>query len=310
MRRSDEWAGAATAAAAGIAALAVLGLALPRVPLVSMIGQLLPLLGLALLPLALGLAALRRRRRAAGVALLALGILGLTGWRFADVSAEATAAPDAGVPFTLISFNALYSNREGVSAIPALLASGADAILILEAQQFQAELPRLAQAYPYRLGCTPPEPCDTLLLSRRPPVQARQTWLGAVPAKRFAQFAFDLDGWRVTLVGAHLTKPYFDELPAIERLVLANRLRAIDGPLILVGDFNATQWSPDLRWLAKRADMRFSGFYVPTWPAAAGGFGLPIDHVLTRGATVLSLEPLPSAFGSNHRGLVARLRIP
>lgn len=310
MRRSDEWAGAFTALAAGIAALAVVGLALPGVPLVSVVGQLLPLTGLALFLPALGLLALRRRRRAGGVALVALGLLGLVVWRFESVSANADAAPVGAQDFTLISFNALYSNRDGVSAIRYLLSSGADAILLLEAQQFAPELARLAETYPYRLGCAGPETCDTLLLSRRPPLHQWQSWLGAVPAKRYVQFAFDLGGRRVTVVGAHLTKPYFDDLPKIERLVLAERLRRIDGPLIVAGDFNAVPWSSDLGELARRADIRFSGFYVPTWPASAGRLGLPIDHVLTRGASVRSLEALPSAFGSNHRGLIARISVP
>lgn len=310
MLRRDEWVGALTAVAAAIVLMVGIGLLLPQTPLVSMIGQFLPILGLALFLPALGLALLRRRWRAGGTALVALAILALALWRFESVSADRAAEPIVGTPFTLVSFNALSTNREGVSAIPFLLGSGADAILIFEAAQFETELPRLQAAYPYRLGCTAPEPCDTLLLSRRPPISSRQTWLGAVPAKRYAEFAFDLNGRRVTLVGAHLTKPYFDELPAIERLVLGNRLRAMRGAVILAGDFNAVPWSPDLVELATRADMRFSGFYVPTWPASAGRFGLPIDHVLTRGAVVTSLEALPSAFGSNHRGLLARIVVP
>lgn len=310
MRASDEWTGAFTAAAAGIVAMVALGLAWPQPPVAVMIGQLLPLLGLALGLSSLGLVALRRWRRAAGVALLALGVLALTVWRFESVSAGAPATPNGGRSLTLVSFNALYDNPDGVSAIPDLLASNADAILILEAAQFEAELPRLMRTYPYRVGCSGAEYCDTLLLSRHPPLSTRQSSLGAVPAKRYVEFAFDLGGRRVTLVGAHLTKPYFDAQPGLERLILANRVRPIAGPVILAGDFNATQWSPDLVDLAARADMRFSGFYVPTWPAEAGGFGLPIDHVLARGAAITSLEPLPSAYGSNHRGLVARIHVP
>lgn len=310
MRRRDELAGAATAAAGGIAALLALCLLLPRATLIPAIAQLMPLMALVLLVLALLLALLRRGWRAAGVAVLAVSVLGLTWSRFESVAAPTRATAAQGVPFKLVSFNALHDNPGGVAAIPYLLDSGADAILLLEAFQFAAELPRLLQAYPYRVGCAGPEPCDTLLLSRHKPLATAFSSMGAVPTRRYAQFTLDVDGARVTLVGAHMSKPYFDEIPDIELDTLIQRLDRIEGPVILAGDFNATPWSPALMKLANATGLRFSGVYVPTWPASAEGFGLPIDHVLTRGADILSLEAMPSAFGSNHRGLVSRIDIP
>ncbi|WP_182086225.1 endonuclease/exonuclease/phosphatase family protein [Aureimonas sp. ME7] len=310
MRHRDEWAGAASALAGGLVLVIAASLLFPKAVLMPAISQLMPYMALCLFAPAFVLLALRRRVRAVLVIAVAAFAVGLTWWRFESVAAPRVDPASGGVDFTLLSFNVLFENRNAPSAVPYLLSSGADALLLMEASPLRGSIPELMKTYPYKLGCAGQGECDTLLLSKHPPVSTFQATLDAVPHRRYVQFKLDIDGRALNLVGAHMSKPYFDEIPDYELASLTGRIKALKGPVILAGDFNSAPWSPGLMQLAADTGLRFSGFYVSTWPVTAGRFGLPIDHVLTRGAQVLSLEALPDTFGSNHRGLLARIRIP
>ena len=98
-------------------------------------------------------------------------------------------------------------------------------------------------------------------------------------------------------------------------------LRALPGPdagggvpRVLLGDFNATLDHHELRGLLDRgyadaADSTGDGLR-PTWPTTGAKPPLTIDHVLLPAPVEvrrLSLHDLP---GSDHRALIAELRLP
>ena len=81
--------------------------------------------------------------------------------------------------------------------------------------------------------------------------------------------------------------------------------------MVAVGDFNAAPWGKSVQNVLKSSGMKALRWPVPTWPAAAGSFGLPIDHVLVRGgARVVAVHPFGVALNSNHRGLMADISLP
>lgn len=311
MRLRDELSGALTLAGIVFACLAALSILDRFASTLPTLAQLAPLLSVPLVVTALALAALRRRMRPAILAALAGATVWIAVDRWQEVSQNSSGARgEADAVFTLVSFNAFHDNRRVSNAVPYLLASGADAVLLLEAGGLASSLPAFTAAFPYRIGCDGRSKCDMLLLSKHPPKAAWTASLGAVPASRYVQFGIDFGGHPLTLVGVHLTKPWFDDLAAIELGVLAERVGRLREPVVVAGDFNALPWSPQLVDWARRTGFVFSGSYVGTWPAALGALGLPIDHVLARGATILGVEALPETFGSNHRGLVTRIAVP
>jgi endonuclease/exonuclease/phosphatase (EEP) superfamily protein YafD len=311
MQLRDELSGALTLAGLTLAGIAALSAIEPFAVAFPVVAQLAPILALPLVLVALALASLRRRARPAVLMLLAGAALWSAFDRWQAVSqGAALAQAETDAVFTLVSFNAFHANERAVDAVPYLLASGADAVLLLEAEGFAPSLPMLSTVYPYRIGCDGRSKCDMMLLSKHPPKAAWTASLGAVPASRYVQFGIDFDGHPLTLVGVHLTKPWFDDLAAIELGVLAERVGRLREPVLLAGDFNALPWSPQLVDWARGTGFVFSGSYAGTWPAALGAMGLPIDHVLTRGATVLDVKAMPKTFGSNHRGLVTRFAVP
>ena len=117
----------------------------------------------------------------------------------------------------------------------------------------------------------------------------------------------------VVVAGIHQTKPWYLGLVGGEaeavRWGLRPGKRAL--PMVVAGDFNAAPWSLRMRRIQREQDLRFAAWPVPTWPAGAGGLGVPIDHVLVRGgAGIARLEPWGADLGSNHRGLIAGIDLP
>jgi endonuclease/exonuclease/phosphatase (EEP) superfamily protein YafD len=80
----------------------------------------------------------------------------------------------------------------------------------------------------------------------------------------------------------------------------------------VVGDLNATPWSPRLQALladARLVDSQVGHGLQPSYPAARGRLGLTIDHILhTREPTTVERELGPN-FASDHRMVHARLEL-
>lgn len=86
------------------------------------------------------------------------------------------------------------------------------------------------------------------------------------------------------------------------------------GPRALVGDLNATPWSPYFKELLSRAQLRDARVGVgllPTWPAPLPAFlRIPIDHCLVSAdARVYAVRTGPRT-GSDHLPLVVELGLP
>ena len=269
------------------------------------------LLGLALV-LSLGLAALGARRSGAGLALLARlsGAAMLQDYRALRAPPPAAAAtPD----LRLLWFNVLHENTTPPDRIVAAIrASGADVVLLAEARPVREARAGLADLYPYQLGCTDPDRCGLILLSRYPFARSRVYDFPTGP-ERLMRVGIEVPGHGVvSLAGVHETKPWYLGLTDGEAEVVKGALSGGKAPPVVVaGDFNAAPWSRRMRGIARDQSLGFAVWPVPTWPAAAGRFGVPIDHVMVRrGATILSLAPWGGDLGSNHRGLIADVDLP
>ena len=82
---------------------------------------------------------------------------------------------------------------------------------------------------------------------------------------------------------------------------VADSLAKLEGPVILLGDFNTTPWSPAYRKLVADTELgSASGGRIATWPVWMAPLRVPIDHILVRGpVTVLEAERGPD-LGSDH----------
>lgn len=231
-------------------------------------------------------------------------------WR--QQAARAFAGAAEAVPLLrLVSFNTLQVNEaNGPRIADFFLGSGADVIAVMEAGAIAGEAARLATVYPYRVGCDAGGPCDTALMSKTPLTDVTVRAMSPVWRNRLIVAKTVVGGQGVTIVVAHMVKPYFDDFPYLESHVMAQVIRQLDGPVLLAGDFNAAAWSPNIDWLRREAGLVPGPGYPATWPVRLGPLGVPIDNVWTRAPLLIThIEAMGDAMGSNHRGLISEIAI-
>ncbi len=213
----------------------------------------------------------------------------------------------------VVTANVLMSNAELDRLAQDVLVQTPDIVVFEElTQDLETAAPALAEAYPYRVATETPW---VTLASRWPLEDARVlTIADADRGRDLLAASVVVDGARVALVAVHFMPPLNDEAyrtNAAQRAVLQAEVDATDGPLMVVGDFNATTLSPSFARLLAGTGLRIatsSRLAEPTY-YAYGRFGVRIDHVLVRGVTVAE-EAAFDLTGSDHRGLVVEVGLP
>lgn len=213
--------------------------------------------------------------------------------------------------FKMLSFNLLQSNSANGRRLATYIEnSGADVVALMEAGPVKPFAAEIMKTYPYISKCAASGPCDTFLLSRTPLTNVAVGSLGRVWQNRLVTAHTLIDGVDVSIIVAHLVKPYFDDAPNEEAARLALAIAAARGPLVLAGDFNAAAWSRNINWLYRFHGLIPGPSYPATWPVRLGPFGVPIDNMWTRGPLFISsIEALDDSMGSNHRGIMATLSL-
>jgi endonuclease/exonuclease/phosphatase (EEP) superfamily protein YafD len=264
--------------------------------------------------------ALRRRFAwcAALAGAVALGVPGLVAYPPIPLLPTPTIAPaaardaDGSARIRIVSANLFFLNRQPGRLAPIVSAAAPDVVVLEEfTPEALRELDELRRTYPHRLETPAEGPYGIALLSRYPLEDARSFTLGqttAVEARIMAP-----DGVRFSIIGVHLRSPTSAQ-GAAERnrqlgLLAAERAR-ITGPLVVIGDFNLSPFSPSYgNWLAhaRLTDTRRHRMYLATWPAFLPILGIPIDHCFISEEFQLADLRRLAAFGSDHYPLLAEL---
>jgi endonuclease/exonuclease/phosphatase family metal-dependent hydrolase len=93
-------------------------------------------------------------------------------------------------------------------------------------------------------------------------------------------------------------------------VLLAQQARAAKLPLVVVGDFNVSPFSPHFRQLLVDGNLRSAadGFgWQPTWPTFLPPAGIQIDHGFVSPAVSVQSFRRGSGNGSDHRPIVMDL---
>ncbi|MCX5170320.1 endonuclease/exonuclease/phosphatase family protein [Streptomyces antibioticus] len=199
--------------------------------------------------------------------------------------------------------------------IPLIRSAGPDIVFVQECEYTcQARLKReVGGAYPYRRAVEGDTSVGSIILSRFPLTAA-----AGVPGRMGMPGAVaDVDGHAVRLQLAH-PKPPLPRQVSLWKEELG-RLRAFaarhdDGPLVLAGDFNASQDHAAFRRILDtglRDAARLSGAgREPSWPSdTAPPFGAQIDHVLVSEEFSASRARFLDPAGTDHRSLLVDLTL-
>lgn len=224
-------------------------------------------------------------------------------------------APVAGSkPLRVFHGNLLYVNRR-TGDIPAVLAGlDADVLTFTEYTAEQAAIflaSPLAGAYPYRIEHPAPGPAGSAIWSRYPlPEIAMPDWRYRPSA------AVVLAPDPVTLFVVHPLSPIVSAAGWYEELGhLMTIGRDVEGPIVMIGDFNAAYWHPQYRRLLnvgwRDAHQATGHGFATSWPTDVTL--LPpyvlIDHALVNDGLVVTAVTDVDVPGSDHRGFLVDVAV-
>lgn len=272
-------------------------------------------LAIGLVVAAMGLLIARRRRLGVLALLLAVG----------SASPEARrwfmpARPAADVPTTrLMSVNVYYANFKWAHLRGSIEQADPDVLMFQEySERHHAELsPWLSERYPHAIAHPSEWGFGGVALFSKLPL-GESEFLPGVYSKPALRTKLTLrDGTPITLIALHLRSPQTPRLMMMNRLeahMLLTRLSQIDGPLVVAGDFNFTDTSPQAAALrhagmSSAHDLAGSG-RATTWPVRGRARWLPgfrIDHVFVSRALTATHFATGAPTGSDHLPIVADL---
>ena len=270
-------------------------------------------LALGCAALALTLPGWRDRRWALVFAFFALVNVAVIAPRFLPM---ATAPAAAGDPtFRALLANVHSGNRDYDRIRRAIVTADPDFVMLLEATPWlMAQLADLSGRYPHRIAESSEDNFGIALLSRWPLHNAAVIRIGpaGLPSIRA-----DLDrgGRHFTLVGTHPPPPIGAEMAQDRNKQLADLadlIRQIRQPVLLLGDLNLSPWSPYFTRLLADASLQDSAAghgIQASWPVPWPPLRIPIDHALySDGIRIQHREPGP-ATGSDHDPVIVDFQV-
>lgn len=164
----------------------------------------------------------------------------------------------------------------------------------------------------------PNHPCVTAPIGRQTAmttvIAAKQcSGQGQSTARRPSDAVFvDIPGVRVAAM--HARAPW-DNRATRERdevIAASAALKAAEGPTVLLGDFNATAYSPGLTVVGEAGFRRgrCGAPFAATWRDASPLFGLAIDHAFLRGPVTLARCVVGPPIPADHFPLIVTVHVP
>lgn len=232
---------------------------------------------------------------------LSTGLLILNTWEVVSIPQRADDTP--GPVYKALSINVHTHNHEKERTVELIRSEQPDIVAIVElTHRWKPHLESLRDLYPHQALYLYGNDYGYCLLSRYPfsEEQPRFREYGAMPRR------VDTPSGPLIAFMVHPTSPTSaPEWRWRNRIYrhLAEFCQEQQDPILMLGDFNSTPWSPLFRDLVRDSGLRQPGTRLvprPTWPAGWPLIGIPIDHFLiSPGLTALSERVGPNV-GSDH----------
>lgn len=229
-------------------------------------------------------------------------------WFF--VAAVAVSEQPDGDTISILSQNLGYRNRHAEPMASVLQSRAADIVILQEfTPDWQRSLAGVAEAYDHVVALPRQDGFGIAVFSN---LRISGSEVLAFGELQTPAIVIDVVEKRYTgkLVAVHLPAPMNSGL-TIDRnrqyLELAEYVKELDVPYIVVGDFNNTPTAPSLRRFVRAIDAHMAApIYLPTWPSSLGAAGIPIDLAMGDRRVRLSRRELLPHVHSDHRGLLFR----
>ncbi|MBN8526419.1 MAG: endonuclease/exonuclease/phosphatase family protein [Planctomycetes bacterium] len=241
------------------------------------------------------------RRTVVGAACLALYAAAL--WPHLAAAHTGTAPPPRSPAHTAVSANLYIACPDHAPALAVVTASEPDLLLLIETRAEDRAAMRDDPRWPHQSWQTPRTVGGIGLLSRWP-MRAKAVALAGATA---IDARIDTPDGALRVIGLHTWSPVGstrNATNAAQLLELAGLVETEPGPLLVLGDLNATPSTPGLRRLHAAGLHPPSGGEVRTWPSWLGPAGIAIDHVLARHLALGGAEAIDLP-GSDHHAIRA-----
>lgn len=214
-----------------------------------------------------------------------------------------------------VMFNNVYFGNSDTQRIAHYIKQEQPDIIALAEVNYAlyTELAKLLPEYPHQFYQEGAGPYELALFSKVPIENERAFFVGnhgiptiradVVVNERMMALYVIHPPWPM---GSHYAQHRNDYLSYISNTALSENT-----PVLVIGDFNTTPWSPYFRDVLKSGlyDSR-QGFGIQTsWPAFLPAFlRIPLDHALYRGLTIVNRE-VGTSTGSDHLPVIVDLKI-
>jgi endonuclease/exonuclease/phosphatase (EEP) superfamily protein YafD len=240
------------------------------------------------------------------------------GWTHRPQIQSASAA-NAAEKLRVASINVYYRNHDHKRVVQFLREQQPDVVVLVEiTPKWRQALDSLDSIYTYRyFSASPIQPVGervvrgVLLMSRWPIERADLIDFGNW-AEPGISATLNVRGQPFHVIGVHPCWPLGPGIAAErnrELTKVAGIARSIKGPLVVLGDFNITPFSPHFETFLRESGLKSAAEsnWVPTWPTFLPLAGIQIDHALiSPDVRVLSFVRGPR-IGSDHWPIVVEL---
>lgn len=264
-----------------------------------------------------GLVVMMSKWRKTGYAVLAVAAVNLIAVLPLFIGSPAEAAADA-PSMRVMSFNLLSTNESYSEVIDYIETVSPDVVLLHEASRpWEVAIESAGLDYQVIRGRSDDLIFGTLALVGANDVRAVSFGFSAA-SPRAIELDFTPEGWPapVSVLSVHPLAPTDEERADLRDAQLEFARQWVSGqagPLVVVGDFNATPWSAPFRRLASSADLSSSqaGFGLqPSFSAQSNLLlRVPIDHLLHSSELEVTDRRLGPELGSDHFPLLVDLQL-
>jgi endonuclease/exonuclease/phosphatase (EEP) superfamily protein YafD len=206
----------------------------------------------------------------------------------------------------IASINVHTANRRSDLVLGFIRTNAPDAVLLMEVNRsWMHELASLRDSYPHQVSEAREDNFGIALFSRVPLTNASVVLIGEAEVPSVTAQII-LGSSRVRDLGTQPLPPESAEYARLRNEQLAEVARWIGDqhdPVILLGDLNATPWSPHFQELVRRSGLKdsspltgFAGSWPATWPLGR----IPLDHCLVSPSLRVIARRFGSHVGSDH----------
>ena len=218
----------------------------------------------------------------------------------------------SGPKLKVITFNVFTANLKREQTLKFLSAQDADLICLQEVdQEWVTALKPLSATHPHALEYPRSDNFGLLILSKHP-VNNHQIDNSPSLGTPYLTAQITWNNTDITVINAHPLAPLSAKEAQFRNTTLARihqDASTTQTPLIVLGDFNCSAYSPYFTPLKKTLhDPSRGRGYSVTWRRGNPLLGIPIDHLLHSDHFVCSSRQIGPRLGSDHSPIIATLQ--